>query len=94
MGAVFDIWLNPATKEQVKTFSVLTVPANDLCAKIHNGGKNPFRMPLIIGRAKEEQWLDHSLDVKDVTSFFKPFESAAMDAYPVTIDSWNQKKPR
>ena len=86
LGALYEIWLNPSTNEQVKTFSVLTVPANELCAKIHNGGKNPFRMPLIIGREQEEHWLDGSLNVNDIKSFFLPFETAAMDAYPITRD--------
>jgi len=41
---------------------------------------------------KEEQWLDTSLDVKAIKSFFQPFEPTAMDAYPVTRDSFQQKK--
>ena len=86
LGAVFEIWHDPLTNEQVKTFSVITVPANELCAKIHNGGKNPYRMPLIIGRNDEECWLDGSMNVKDIKSFFQPFESLAMDAYPITRD--------
>ena len=86
LGAVYEIWCDPLTNEQVKTFSVITVPANELCAKIHNGGKNPYRMPLIIGRNDEECWLDGSLNVKDIKSFFHPFEAVAMDAYSITRD--------
>ena len=53
-----DEWEHPDTGEIVQTFTVLTVPANELCRGIHNGGKNPFRMPLIIGKENENRWLD------------------------------------
>ena len=45
-----------------------------LCGTIHNGGKNPFRMPVIIGRENEEMWLDRSLKENDIQQFLKPFE--------------------
>jgi len=86
LGAIFDIWQNPDTKEKEMTFSVLTVPANELCAKIHNGGKNPFRMPLIISKENEEYWLSNSLKTNNIQDFFNPFEDEMMDAYPVSKD--------
>jgi len=86
LGAIYEIRRDPLTNDQVKTFSVLTVPANELCAKIHNSGKNPYRMPLIIGRDGEEHWLDGSLNVNDIKSFFQPFEATLMDAYPIARD--------
>ena len=86
LGAIYDIWQNPDTKEKEMTFSVLTVPANELCAKIHNGGKNPFRMPLIISKENEEYWLSNSLKTNNIQDFFNPFEDEMMDAYPVSKD--------
>jgi len=86
IGGIFEIWKNPATNEILQSFSILTVPANELCAKIHNGGKNPFRMPLIIGKQNEEKWLDNSLNTNDIKSFFNPYENNMMDAYPVSRD--------
>ena len=44
-----------------KEIQCATVPANELCVGIHNGGKNPFRMPLIIGKENENLWLDNTL---------------------------------
>ena len=86
LGGVYDEWQNPATKEMMTTFSVITVQANELCAKIHNGGKNPGRMPLIISRDKEEQWLDACLKLPGVNDFLRPFNSVMMDAYPISKD--------
>jgi putative SOS response-associated peptidase YedK len=86
LGAIFDVWHNPATNETVQSFAVLTTPANTLCSEIHNGGKNPYRMPLIIHRENEEQWLDNSLKANDINRLIKPFESDLMDAYAITRD--------
>jgi putative SOS response-associated peptidase YedK len=86
IGAIFEIWQNPVTNENMQTFSVLTVPANELCAKIHNGGKNPFRMPLIIDREQEEHWLDMSLNNSNIKRFFEPYNASEMDAYSITKD--------
>jgi putative SOS response-associated peptidase YedK len=85
-GGMYEQWRNPVTKEIEQTYTILTVPANELCAKIHNGGKNPFRMPLIIGRENEEQWLDTSLKNTDIQQFFQPFDASKMDAYPIARD--------
>ena len=86
LGGIYELWKNPSTNEILQTFSVLTVPANELCTKIHNAGKNPFRMPLIISKENEELWLDKSLKADDIKKLFLPFENDCMDAYPVSSD--------
>jgi putative SOS response-associated peptidase YedK len=91
-GGVFELWKNHETGEVSQTYSVLTVTANELCGKIHNGGKNPFRMPLIISKEKEEQWLDKSLKNTDIERFFILFDAHKMDAYPISKD-FIKKRP-
>jgi putative SOS response-associated peptidase YedK len=86
-GGLFEVWKRKtAENETIKTFTILTVPANSLCAGIHNGGKNPGRMPLIINREKEAQWLNLSLKKSEIQEFFQPFAADRMDAYPVAKD--------
>jgi len=92
LGGMYEVWQNPVTKDLAQTFTILTVPANELCAKIHNGGKNPFRMPLIISRKNEEQWLNQSLKVTDIQKFFQPFDATLMGAYPISTD-FLKKRP-
>ena len=92
IGGMYEKWHNPDTKQTLQTFSILTVPANELCAKIHNGGKNPFRMPLIIEREKEDFWLDKTLKENEITQFFQPFDNERMDAYPISKD-FLKKRP-
>ena len=86
LGGVYEEWQNPVTKAIVQTYSVITVPANKLCSKIHNGGNNPLRMPLIIPREQEEKWLDRYLSLPGINDFFRPFGAELMDAYPVASD--------
>ena len=86
MGGIAETWQNPSSGETVQTFTVLTTTANSLCTTIHNGGKNPFRMPVIIRRGQEEHWLDHSLKTNDIKAFFNPYEADRMDAYPIASD--------
>jgi len=86
IAGIYERWRHPATKEIMATFSILTVPANELCATIHNGGKNPFRMPLIIPPSSEEKWLDPSLSKTEIGSFFNPYKTELMDAYAVARD--------
>jgi len=86
IGGIYERWQNPVSKEMMQTFSIITVPANELCKQIHNGGKNPFRMPLIISKNDERHWLDQSLKITDIQQFFTPFEANLMDAYPIGKD--------
>ncbi|MDR1779672.1 MAG: SOS response-associated peptidase [Tannerella sp.] len=67
-------------------FSLLTVPANTLCAKIHNGVKNPFRMPVILSKADETRWLNRDLTTSGIAAMLQPFASDAMDARVVGKD--------
>jgi len=84
LGGIYDEWQNPITKEIVTTFSIITVPANELCKQIHNGGKNPFRMPLIIPQENEEKWLDITLNQTKISNLFRPFSPELMSAHPVS----------
>ena len=86
IGGIYDRWHHPLTNDILQTFTILTVEANDLCREIHNGGKYPFRMPLIISKNDERHWLDQSLKTTDIQDFFVPFDTKQMDAYPIGKD--------
>lgn len=86
MGGIFDFWRNPETGNESASFSQITTEPNPLMRKIHNGGKNPFRMPLIIRPEDENKWLDPNLDRGSIEKFFKPFPQSDMDAYQVESD--------
>jgi len=69
----------PAFKAiQLSTFSILTQAPNDLMATIHN------RMPAILTKEQEKNWLDTGLPTKDVLSIITPYPSELMEAYQVS----------
>jgi putative SOS response-associated peptidase YedK len=51
------------------TFAIITRPANDLMKKIHNTGPNKHRMPLFYEPAQAMNWLNNSLQEKELVEF-------------------------
>jgi len=92
MAGIWDIWQNPETKNQVCSFSIMTTAANKLTSEIHNGGRFPNRMPLILNREDEEKWVDPKLDAKEIASLLKVYDDSNMDAYPVNKNFNKQDK--
>ncbi len=72
------------TGEAIGTFTVITRDANPLMAKIHNGGNNSNRMPLVLTKELATKWLDEKLTdegMNEVLNF--QFPETAMEAWPV-----------
>ncbi len=80
LAGLWDAWKHPGTGEVEKTFSIVTVPANTLLARIHNTKK---RMPLILDRAGEEGWLSRALRAPEVQALAGAFNEKVLEAYPV-----------
>ena len=60
IAASWENWQDPATREWVRTFVVLTTPSNDLVGSIHD------RMPAILKPAGYERWLGPEPDPRDL----------------------------
>jgi len=86
LAGIYENWQNPDTKEIKRTFSVLTVPANALCMFIHNGGSNPGRMPAILTREDEAQWINPNMNEAGIKALLRPYESTLMDARALEKD--------
>jgi putative SOS response-associated peptidase YedK len=56
--ALYSKWYDKENKREIITYSMFTIVANDLLTAIHNGGDNPYRMPLVIEREMEDVWLN------------------------------------
>ena len=55
-SAAWENWKDPATGEWIRTFAVITTPANELVAEIHE------RMPLILAPGDYARWLTEEPD--------------------------------
>lgn len=72
------------TGEAIGTFTVITRDANPLMAKIHNGGNNSRRMPLILTKELATEWLDENLTDEGIKEIFDyEFPDSGMEAWPV-----------
>ena len=84
IAGIWNKWLNPISKKEVQTFSLITTSANSLASEIHNGGNNAGRMPLILSSEDEEKWLNHSLNENEIKALLKTPSDENMNAYKVS----------
>jgi putative SOS response-associated peptidase YedK len=78
MACITDLWINKETGEIFNTFSILTTTANSLLATIHNSKQ---RMPVILSKEKENDWLNKDLAKEDVLSLCSPFDEELLKAH-------------
>lgn len=83
MAGIYDTWLDKATGVEHSTFSIITTDTNPLTDYIHN---TKHRMPAILSKEDEEQWLNSTLSKADVSSLLKPYDAELMDAYVIRND--------
>ena len=72
------MWRKPDGK-RVESLTIITTEPNELVQPIHN------RMPVILSREDEEQWLDASRTTfVKAKSLLKPYPDELMDAHDVS----------
>lgn len=81
LAGLWDEWIESRTGEIYNTFTIITVDANDLMAKIHNSGK---RMPVILERSSEKKWLDISMQKQEALSLLQPCPSDVLEAHTIS----------
>jgi len=75
---------DPETGELTGTFAIITRPANPLMAKIHNGGPNSQRMPLLLTHEKGLDWLRPDLTDAALNEIIHyEFPENELEAWPV-----------
>jgi putative SOS response-associated peptidase YedK len=75
IAGVWENWRDPATAEWVRTFAIITVPANSLVSRIHD------RMPAILAPDEFDRWLGEDENPRDL---MRPFEPDLMTMWPVS----------
>lgn len=79
LGCVYANWVNTDTGEVIPTFSIITTPANELLAQVHNEKK---RMPLIIAAEDRTKWLAE-MNKEAIEKMMVPY-SHELAAHPVS----------
>lgn len=83
-AGIWDEWTQP-DGTQLRSFSIVTCPANELMTVVHyRRGKEP-RMPVILAGADLSHWSDPDAGSEPAAlkALLKPFPSEAMIACPV-----------
>ncbi len=80
-AGLWEKWVDPATGEILKTYTILTTAANPLMEKIHNTKK---RMPVILPRECERDWLRGDLSEADLRALTEPLPAELLAAHPIS----------
>ncbi len=80
-AGLYDTFTDKQTGEVIQSFSILTTHANVLMEKIHNSRK---RMPVILSKNQERQWLQQDMEEEDVRQILKPYDVDDMQAYTIS----------
>ena len=81
LAGLYSRWKDKNTEQWTYTYTVLTTAANDLMREIHNSKQ---RMPVIIPREYEKDWLNRDLTTDDVKAFCQPFDTTRMKAHTIS----------
>ncbi len=81
LAGIFDDWVDTTTGEKYSTFSIITTEANELMAEIHNSKK---RMPVILDRSGEKDWISLSTSPEDAMSLLKPCPVEFIKAHTIS----------
>jgi putative SOS response-associated peptidase YedK len=60
IGGLWENWKDPTSGEWIRTFAIITTPANELVAEIHD------RMPVILAPTDYVRWLSDEPDPGDL----------------------------
>jgi putative SOS response-associated peptidase YedK len=83
MAGLWEEWADPETGEIVNTVSLITTKANALLKKIHNNPKqDEARMPVILTKEKQNEWLNIS-EKQSLEKLLIPYSETLLKAHTV-----------
>jgi putative SOS response-associated peptidase YedK len=79
MAGLYDKWINPETKAETNSFTIITVPGNSLIHQLPAS-----RMPVILPKGRESDWLKPSKHLSEILGMLQIFPAERMNAFPVS----------
>ena len=83
-GGLWDAWRDPKTGEWLQSFTIITVPPNEMTAAVHE------RMPLILEPKDYARWLDRS-EIAPPVDLLRTYPAEEMRVKKVKRDVGNVK---
>jgi len=90
MAGIYDRWKS-VDGQEIYSYSLITTPANELTAWIHNAGTNSGRMPVIFSEEDEKRWLQPDLNYQEIIALMKTYPAEHLQAYVIDRQS-NQER--
>jgi putative SOS response-associated peptidase YedK len=81
LAGLYSTWRDKVTGKEMNTYTVLTNKANVFMSKIHN---SKDRMPVIIPRQYEKDFLNPDLSKEDVFALCSVFQDSQMKAHTIS----------
>lgn len=78
-AGISEVWVNPATGEELDTYCIVTSPSNALLSMIHN---TKLRMPLILDYADIQTWISGTEE--EALSLVHPCAEQLLKAHTVS----------
>jgi len=76
-AGLWEHWNSPEG-EEILTCTIITTEANELLKQVHE------RMPVILPREKEDEWLDPDTEPSRLLELLKPYPSDLMEFYEIS----------
>lgn len=94
LGGITSSWKDPDTGAAMDTLSIVTTEANPMMTRIHNNpkAKGP-RMPFIIPKELDADWLSTGTDKDRISNIIAPFPEADLEAFTVAPLLGKQASP-
>ncbi|MCS7061518.1 MAG: SOS response-associated peptidase [Anaerolineae bacterium] len=77
LAGLWEVW-QPPTGEPLRTFTIITVEANECIAPFH------ARMPAILPREVEQAWVDPETPAVELMAVLAPFPAREMEVWAVS----------
>jgi putative SOS response-associated peptidase YedK len=84
-AGLWEGWKLPGQEEWLRTFTIATTTANEICVPIH------YRMPVILEQADWSRWLGEESSEVLPLELLKPFPADRMEAIPIGAAVGNVK---
>ncbi|MHB8571435.1 MAG: SOS response-associated peptidase [Candidatus Dormibacteria bacterium] len=78
LAGIHGRWINRSTGEVIESVSIVTTTPNDAVARVHD------RMPVILGRDREDAWLDPAASPEAALALLCPCPDEWLEIYPVS----------
>jgi putative SOS response-associated peptidase YedK len=81
IAGLYSKWKDRERDSNYYSYTVLTTKANTMMSEIHN---SKLRMPVILEREYEKDWLNQPLTQEDVLAFCQPVDDSKLNAHTIS----------